>query len=90
VGIRYVSTRGIGANHVRRPYNVRVYSMRWLLRSLAVFFVVPAGYVAFTVVRAAVASELGAVDLLFGISTLAAFVIGVWILLDLSATVEDF
>jgi len=64
--------------------------MRWLLRLLAVFFVVPAAYVAFTMVRAAVASELSAIDLLFGISTLAAFVIGIWMLLDLSATAEDF
>src|SRR5215470_1810059 len=84
------SPRGMGANDVGRSYNVRVLSMRWLLRLLVVCFVVPAGYVAFTMVRAAVASELSAIDLFFGVSTLAAFVIGIWIVLDLSATVEDF
>ena len=90
LGIRYVHLGEWGTNDVGSPYNVRVLSMRWLLRLLVVCFVVPAGYVAFTMVRAAVASELSAIDLFFGVSTLAAFVIGIWIVLDLSATVEDF
>ena len=56
--------------------------MRWLLRLLAVLFPGASGYVGFKVMQIAARSELGSIDLLVGIGTLAAFGIGVWLLLD--------
>jgi hypothetical protein len=64
--------------------------MLWLLRVLAVFYLLPAGYVLFWVMQS-LPPELGSIDWLVAISSVAAFVLGVcvWLLLEVLAKRGD-
>jgi hypothetical protein len=63
--------------------------MRWLLRGLAVLYLTAAAYVGFTVMQMATPAELGTIDLLVAIATFLAFVVAVWLLLEVSHALKD-
>ena len=63
--------------------------MQWLLRLLAVLYLTAAAYVGFMVMQVAPSVELGTIDLLVAIVTFLAFVVGVWLLLEVSHALKD-